>query len=170
MRGSLIFAFLAEVRRYDPAGVVAHGDGFDADFKEPVLLDRDDDGLGERVRAEHPPVRIPCQVETQEFEAERMYPAGNAPSSKLTLVFHFKDLERLGLVDALTGEALIRTGDRLAGIYDKAGRLVQATRTPSGLYATEVRPIGFGLHRAGPTRNLLLVQFDEHRTAAPRES
>jgi hypothetical protein len=173
VRGSLIFAFLAELHRLDvgrtarPPGLPS---GMDEDFKEPVLLDRDDDGIGERIRNELPPVRVPCQVEPAVFEEERMYPAGTSPRSQMALVFHFKDLERLGLVDAATGEALIRTGDRLAGIYDKAGRLVQAIRTPPGLYATEVRPIGFGLHRAGPTRNLLLVQFDERRTAAPRES
>jgi hypothetical protein len=99
-----------------------------------------------------------------------MYPAGNSPRSKLMLVFHFRDLERLALVDSATGEALIRPGDRLAGLFDKAGRLVQAVQTPPGLYAIEARPIGFGLSRWRPRRNLLLVTFEERRTATQRES
>ncbi len=46
-------------------------------------------------------------------------------------------------------------------IYDLAGNLVQAIRTPPGLYVTEARPIGFGLYRAKPSRNLLLVTFSD---------
>jgi hypothetical protein len=171
VRGSLIFAFLAELHRLDvgvarPPGVAG---GMDEDFKEPALLDRDDDGIGERVRNELPPVRVPCQVEPAVFEEQRMYPAGSSPRSQVSLVFHYRDLERLGLVDAVTGEALVRTGDRLGGLYDRSGRLVQAIRTPPGLYATEARPLGFGLSRWRPSRNLLLVTFEERRTATQRE-
>ena len=72
-------------------------------------------------------------------------------------------------MDAATGEALVRHGVRLAGLYDKAGRLVQAVRTPPGMYATATRPLGFGLGRHRPTRNLLLVTFEERRTATQRE-
>ena len=142
----------------------------DEDFKEPILVDRDDDGIGERARNELPPVRVPCQIEPAVFEQERMYPAGSSPRSQVSLVFHFADLERLGLVDATTGEALVRPGDRLGGIYDKGGRLVQTIRTPPGLYATEARPLGFGLHRWRPSRNLLLVTFEERRIATQRET
>ncbi len=177
MRGSLIFAFLAELHQLDVGGTAAGPPrppsvvtGMDEDFKEPVLVDRDDDGIGERVRNELPPVRAPCQVEPAIFEEQRLYAAGSSPRTQLALVFHFADLTRLGLVDAATGEALIRPGDRLAGIYDKAGRPVQLICTPPGLYATEARPMGFGLHRAAPSRNLLLVTFEARRTATQRET
>jgi hypothetical protein len=173
VRGSLIFAFLAELRRVDVAGARAPpvgATGMDEDFREPVLVDADDDGIGERRPHELQPVRVPCQVEPAALEEQRMYPAGNSPRSKLMLVFHFRDLERLALVDSATGEALIRPGDRLAGLFDKAGRLVQAVQTPPGLYAIEARPIGFGLSRWRPRRNLLLVTFEERRTATQRES
>jgi hypothetical protein len=43
-----------------------------------------------------------------------------------------------------------------------------AIRTPPGLYATEARPIGFGLHMARPHRNLLLVTFGDRQTATGR--
>ena len=97
-----------------------------------------------------------------------MLASGNAPRSQLDLVFHFKDLERLGLVDPASGDALIRPGDRLAAIYDKAGHLVQAVRTPPGLYVTEARPIGFGLSMARPRRNLLSVTFEDRQQGKRR--
>ena len=88
-RGRLIFPFLADIRRIDTAamatseldGVGPLTGGYDSDFKEPVLVDRDGDGIGERMRAEHAPVRIPCQVDTKAFEELRMFAAGNAPRS-----------------------------------------------------------------------------------------
>ena len=176
MRGRLIFPFLAELFRLDthamatldPDGPGPLEGGYDPDFKEPVLVDRDDDGIGERVRQEFPPVRVPCQVEPEVFEDLRMFASGNAPRSRINLVFHFKDLERFELVDEASGDALIRTGDRLGAIHDIAGDLVQAIRTPPGLYVTEARPIGFGLNLAQPRRNLLLVSFEDRQPAAGR--
>ncbi len=169
MRGRLIFPFLAELHRLDsqalattdPDGAGPLTGGYDADFKEPVLIDADDDGVAEPLRREHAPVRVPCQVEPEAFESLRMVSSGNTPRSNIELVFHFRDLERLGLVDTTTGDALIRPSDRLGALYDVAGHLVQAIRTPPGLYVTESRPSGFGLHRQRPQRNLLVVTFQD---------
>ena len=104
MRGRLIFPFIAELHRLDTQAM-ALGDagagvppGYDDDFKEPILVDTDDDGVGEPFRREHPPVRVPCQVEPEAFEALRMATSGNTPRSSFDLIFHFRDLERLGLV------------------------------------------------------------------------
>lgn len=177
MRGRLIFAFLAQLFRLDtrataaldPDGAGPLTSGYDDDFKEGVLVDRDGDGIGERVRVEHPPLQIPCQVEPAEFEALGMFPSGNAPRSKLTLLFHFKDLERMGLVDAATGDALVRPGDRLGAILDRTGVLVQAIRTPPGLFVTEARIGGFGFGLLRPHRNLLLVSFSDRPLASVRE-
>lgn len=149
----------------DPDGAGELSSGFDPDFREPVLLDADGDGVAEPFRREHPPVRVPCQVEPEAFQAVRMAAAGNTPRSGFDLVFHFKDLERLGLVDPTTGDALIRPSDRLGGLYDLRGQLVQAVRTPPGLYVTEARPLGFGLSRRRPHRNLLLVSFEDRPAA-----
>lgn len=167
MRGRLIFAFLAELYRLDTLATATTPPGYDADFKEPALLDTGD-ALGARVRGELPPVLVPCQVDSDAFDALQMFAAGNSPRSHLRLVFHFAHLERAGLVDPATGTALIRVGDRLGAIFDSAGELVQSVRTPPGLYVTEARPIGFGLFLPRPRRNLLLVSFDERDTAAPR--
>lgn len=172
MRGRLIFQFAAELRRLDPAATAADPDaggpltsGYDEDFRESVLVDPDGDGVGTPVRRELPAVRVPCQVDTKVFEELRMQAGGNAPRARLDLVFHFRDLERLGLVDATTGEALIRSGDRLAGIYDRSGELVQSVPAKPGLYVTEARPTGFGLGMARPRRNLLLVTFEDRELA-----
>jgi hypothetical protein len=176
MRGRLIFPFLAEFHRLDtlttaiadPDGAGPLEGGYDPDFKEPVLVDHDDDGIGERVRREHPPVRVPCQVETEAFEQLALFASGHSPNSAVRLVLHFSDLERMGLVDAATGDALIRVGDRLGAILDMAGALVQRIRTPPGLYVSEGRPSGFGLYVPRPRRNLLVVSLHERATAAPR--
>jgi hypothetical protein len=161
MRGRLIFPFLAELHRLDTVAMATDAPGYDQDFKEPALLDVDGDGVGDAFRREHPPVRVPCQVEPETLNALRMTPSGNAHASSLDLVFHFRDLERLGLVDVTTGEALIRASDRLGGLFDTEGQLVWAVRTPPGLYVTEARHAGFGLFRRRPRRNLLVVSFSD---------
>ncbi|MFH0902223.1 MAG: hypothetical protein V2A73_16445 [Pseudomonadota bacterium] len=175
-RGRLIFPFLAELARLDtsataevdPDGMGPLMSGYDADFKESVLVDADGDGLAERVRREHPAVFLPCQVEPDAFDALRLLATGNSPRTRIELLFHFSDLEREGLVDKEAGDALIRPGDRLVALHDRAGALVQAIRTPPGLYATEARPIGFGLGLGNPQRNLLLVIFGDRPVASGR--
>jgi hypothetical protein len=168
MRGRLINPFLAEIAQLDTAATAADPDGagpgvsgYDPDFKETVILGTPG---GERLdaRKEKPPIRVPCQVEVGAFEALQQLAAGNSPNSRIVLVFHFRDLERMGLVDTATGEPLLRINDRLVAIHRMDGVLVQAVRTPPRLYATEVQPQSFGL---GLSRNLLLVTFDEREVA-----
>jgi len=142
----LIFPFLAEIARLDPSTTA-----YDADFAEPVAGGR----------RELPPIRVRAQVEPAEYEDLVQAAAGNVPRSRLGLVFEFRDLERHGLVDPTTGEALLRPGDRLVAIHDVLGQLVQVIRTPPGLYLTEARPIGFGLFRRRPRRRLLLAHFED---------
>jgi len=165
MRGRLINPFAAELAQLDTAATAADPDGpgpltsgYDADFQETVLLPSPS-GRGRDARREKPPIRIPCQVEVQAFGALTELPTGNSPRSHLVLVFHFGDLEQLGLVDPTTGDALLRPGDHLVAIRDlSTGELVQAIRTPPGLYLTEAQPQSFGL---GGRRNLLLATFGE---------
>lgn len=168
MRGRLIFQFLAEIFRLDTLATASTiPSGFDPDFKEARVLDISGDGTGERMRNEHPPIRVPCQVEPKTFEELAAFASGNSPRANINLVFHFQDLERLSLVDD-NGEAMIRPGDRLGGIYDKANALVQVIRNP--MYAVDARPMGFGLHMAKPSRNLLFVTFDSRQHASRRNA
>jgi hypothetical protein len=163
MRGRLINPFLAEIARLDtvatgadPDGAGVLASGYDPDFKETLVLD--DSGERRDARREMDPILVPCQVEVGAFEALQQLASGASPNSQVTLVFHFRDLERMGLVDPASGDALLRVNDRLVAIRDLAGNLVQAVRTRPGLYATEVQPQSFGL---GRSRNLLLVTFQE---------
>jgi len=168
MRGRLINPFLAEIARLDTSATAADPDGpgplvsgYDPDFRETVVLD--DASARRDARREMPPVLVPCQVEVGAFEALQQLAAGNSPNSQVTLVFHFRDLERMGLVDPATGDALLRINDRLVAIHDAAGNLIQAVRTPPGLYVTEVQPQSFGM---GQHRNLLLVRYEERELGA----
>ena len=53
MRGRLIFPFVAELHRLDTHAMATtdpdpdgpHTSGYDPDFKEPVRIDEDDDGV-----------------------------------------------------------------------------------------------------------------------------
>lgn len=90
---------------------------------------------------------------------------GMSPRSHVVLVFHFQDLEPMGLVDLGSGDALLRVDDRLVPIRDyHTGDVVQAVRTPPGLYIIEVQPQSFGL---GLRRNLLFAVFNE-RALGPK--
>lgn len=169
MRGRLINPFLAEIAQLDTVSTDADPDGlgpltsgYDDDFKETAVVALPS-GKRADARKEKPLLRIPCQVEVSTFETLVQLASGASPTSRVALVFHFRDLESMALVDAHTGEALLRVNDRLVGIYTMHGELVQAIRTPPGLYATEVQPQSFGL---GLLRNLLLVTFQERDVAA----
>lgn len=169
MRGRLVFPFLAQfycLQRSQDDPAPGTNVALDPDFKEPVLVDRDGDGIGERHRRECPPVLVPCQVEPGTFEQIRLLPSGRAPDSRLDLVLHYRDLERLDLVDATNGLSLIRPGDRLGGIFDLAENPVQLVRDPPGLFVSETRPAGFGLGLGRPGRNLLMVTFAARAVAA----
>ncbi len=159
MRGRLLFPFVAEIAQLDRTA-----SRFDPDFKEPLP-----DGRVEQT------ITLPCQVEVGEFETLEEAFSGDLPKTALTLVFHFRDLERQGLIvdapagasarrgakprsSAETGDAKLRVGDRLAALRDRAGNIVQAIQTPPGLFAIEVRPLTFGF---GLARNLLLAIFHD---------
>ncbi len=159
-RGRLIWPFLAELRQLDTAATAAGPPtpGYDADFREPVRVPDGSARGSHSARTEKVAIRLPCQVEDDDMNRGEPQPAGEAMRTRLTLVFHFRDLERLGMVDA-NGLATIRIGDRLAGIYRTNGALVQTFVDPPGVYATKVAPSGWGLD--GLQRNLLVVTFEE---------
>ncbi len=171
MRGRLINPFLAEIAQLDTVATAEDPDsagpltsGYDPDFKETVLVP-DTGWRGHDARREKPLIRLPCQIEVQSFGELQELLTGNSPRSHLVLVFHFEDLERMDLVDPGSGDALLRVDDRLVSIRDyHTGELVQAVRTPPGLYITEVQPQSFGL---GLKRNLLFAVFNE-RALGPK--
>lgn len=172
-RGRLIFPFLAELHQLDteataqdPDGAGPLTSGYDPDFREPIRIPQPGQQLGISARVEKAPIRLECQVEPGTFEAIQQLFSGNVPQGLMQLVFHYAELESRGLVDSASGDAMIRTGDRLGAIYDIKNNLVQEIRNPPGLYITEAKPIGFGLNSAHPHRNLLLVTLEDREQGA----
>lgn len=169
-RGKLIFPFLAEIAQLDTLATAADPDGagplesgYDSDFNEPIFVPDGTKQLGTYTRKEKDSIRIPCQVEPDTWDAMQQLAGGIALDAEMALIFHFQDLENMGLIDIMTGDVMIRIGDRLVAIYDLDGKLIQSVTTPPGLYVQEVKPIGFGLNMQKPSRNLLMVAFSDRR-------
>lgn len=169
-RGRLINPFMAVIARFDrnatrdqpPDDDGVLPSGFDDVFREPLVVTQDD-GTRDEARRERL-IYVPCQVEDHAFQTQRMTEAGNNPDSRLVLVFHFRDLERLSLVNRETGIARITPNDRLVEIRSYCCRhLIQKIPDPPGLYATQALPTAFSLARA---RNLLVVTFQERERTA----
>lgn len=154
-RGRLICPFLATIYRLDTRAIDVAG-GYDPDFRTTKHAYPGNVGARTSTRREFAPVDLRCQVEVGRWEAQRQMASGNARDDQLTLVFHFVELEALGLVDAVTGDALIRVNDRLSALKRLDGALVQKIPEP-GLFATEPQIGGIGI---GGRRNLLIVSFD----------
>lgn len=166
-RGRLIFPMLVRLAQLDTVAMAADPDGagplttgLDPDFREPVRLPVVGGGPGTDTRQETLSDFLPCQVEVAKWDDRRQAYTGNLPEGSLILVFHFGDLEDRLMIDD-HGEAKIRVGDRLEGIYAfDTQELIQRPRTP--LYAVQPQPNSFGLD--GQRRNLLLLGF------APRDA
>lgn len=165
-RGSLIFPMIFEIAQLDTAAMAADPDGagplttgYDDEFREPVLVPpTSGSDRGTVVRVETI-VQVPAQYEAGTQEATFMQATGRSPDSEVRLTLHFKDLERLGLVEAATGRPLLRVNDRLHAVYHLRNlSLIEQFPDPPGLFCTEAQSRSFGL---GPHRNLLLLTFRE---------
>lgn len=165
MRGRLIQKFLAKIARLDTAAIETAGN-YDADFRELLMADSVGDGVGQPARLEHEAITVPVQIAPNTWESLQATDVGNAPNTEIVLYFHFRDLELLSLLDPVSGDALIRVGDRLVEIQDRTGVLIQSIRTPPGLYCIESAPVGWGISLLRPTRNLLKTRWQE-RSAVP---
>lgn len=174
-RGRLIFPFLCDVARLDTAATAADPDaggplveGYDDEFREPVIVPPAATQGSARgvVRRVESVVRCEAQIEDDQYEKLEMVATGRTAESSVILVFHFADLERRGLVDTVTGEALIRINDRLDSIYTRRGVLVQSVRNPPGLFCVEAKPRSFGLDLSSSHRNLLVCTFEARATGA----
>ena len=128
--------------------------GYDDDFKEIVVVSAP---TRTSERQEQDSIFVPSQIESPSLEMLEQMAAGNVPDSKMMLVWARKDLEELHLIVPETGECLVRVNDRLVSIRDKCMNLIQAIRSPPGLYVTEVRPTwGIAGHR-----DLFVVTLDD---------
>lgn len=174
-RGRLIWPFVARIARLDRASTSADPDGlggqtsgYDDLFREARQLPEPDVQHGRDARTELEPLDLRCQIEDLAWDQLRMMMTGPSPSVEVTLVFHFLELELLGLIDSETGTALAPVvGDRLVSIHRSIDlALVQKVRHPPGLYCVHAEPRSHGL--SGLERNLLVCTFRERDTSAER--
>lgn len=156
-RGRIIFGFRCVFAQLDTESTEAQagGNGYDQDFREPVQV-ADGTQLGVSARQEAT-VTIRAQIEPGAFDSLRKYTNGDSRDARFTVIAHFGDLERAGLVDAL-GNPSIRVNDRLAEIREDtmAAALLLSVPALPGLYVSQVMPLGFGL---GKKRNLLQIDM-----------
>ncbi len=168
-RGRLIFPQLARLGRVDLSGIAGpqtsgEDSGFDPVFREPIRL-QNGTQEGESARRELEPLDMKCQVEDEVWEQVQMLATGNSPLTRLTLIFHYRDLEEQGLVDAETGEQLApRVGDRLISMHKTDSTLIRLA--PPRLYCIQAVDRSFGLSGGG--RNLLACVFETRETAQPQ--
>jgi len=170
-----VFPSLVDIAQLDTAATAADPDaggplssGYDDELREPVIVPppaAQGSARGE-VRRVESMVQCQAQIEDDQFEALEMMATGQSPGSDLTIALHFRDLERRGLVSALTGEPLIRVNDRLSAIYTRRGVLVQSIRNPPGLFCVQAKARSFGLGIGSSRRNLLLCTFEHRSTGA----
>jgi hypothetical protein len=118
-------------------------DGYDPDLREP--REKQVAG-GQAITATTvygAEVKVPCQLETKQFEELHMLAQGDASENKVTVVLHRRDLTRLGLIEALTGRPTIKKGDK-ALRFEKRGAIVLQFAEP--LYVHQIAPgsAGFG--------------------------
>lgn len=129
--------------------------GFDDDFKEVVVVTTNGARIVER--KEQDSIFIPSQVEVDAFEALQMMTTGNSPNTTIRIVWAFRNLEEMGLIDPETGDCLVRVNDRLVSFCDDCRNRFAVVRTPPGLYVTQLQPT-FGISN---TRDLLIVTLED---------
>lgn len=149
-RGRLIVPFLVDLARLDTQLTA-----YDDTFRTPRV--RVIAGKRIETRTEQPILRVPCQVEPSDDKMQTQTPGGDAPSTSITLVFHFKTLEKMKLLDE-NGEPTIRVNTRLAALRRKNGTLIRTYPEKPGIFAVKVQSDGYGL---GGERNLCLVLFTD---------
>ena len=147
----------------------AVGGGYDPIFHEPVMVPPPTGSSRGIITRDDDLIRLPAQVEPEEFEALNMGHTGSSPRSLLRLTFHYKDLEGAGLLDATTKRPKLRTNDRLVAIYDiRTTALIETFPNPPGFFAAQVQSADFGL--SSFKRNLLVVTFVERKLSEKQEA
>lgn len=163
MRGRLLFPFYVEIAQLDTEAIDTAGN-YDPVYRTVRKVDTDGDGIGETQRAYKSTVLLPAQIEDRAMEEYNPTVFGNVPEHDMVLVFHFKDLERLSLIDP-DGRPSINVGDKLVAIKNKHGTLIRTIPDPPGLYVVEPRD-SYDLSTI--KRNLLVVFLRERKETADR--
>ena len=165
--GDLLFPEIAVLRFLDTNAQEVAGD-FDPDYREPRIPDSNANQLGKAVRTEQPEFKIRAQVATITHQRLAQQEHGGAQDTpNLELTFHFRDLDKLGLLES-DGRPKIQIGTRVARIENKAGKVLFDYPLPEGMFITATRHSGHMLGQA----NLWVCTLADRRQAAggPRPS
>jgi hypothetical protein len=150
--GRLIRPLIVEIAPLDGEAIRAAGD-----FDDVLRTVKHAHVAGVRTdgRREKAPVRLPCQVEQARGADPRPTPTGTVLDSQMSLVFHRRDLLRLGFIGP-DGNPTLRRDDRIVALYTGQGVLIRQVDPP--LYVREVLPAGHGL---AASENLWVLRCDD---------
>lgn len=131
---------IAATQGQDPAGDATTG--YDPDFREPIALQASGGAPVTDTRVYGEDISIPCQIEFKTYEELQMIEAGDANLSKIAIVLHRRDLQRLGLLDA-DGNITIKKGDKIVR-FEKNGRTTLVPHEQLWVYRIDPASQGFG--------------------------
>lgn len=173
-RGALIWPMLVDIERIDTVATrtlptpPGPGPGYDDDFQEPILISPTavvpgvpnvGSPRGTISTQYQTAVRLHAQVEIVDFNLLRQFANGDAARCEVRLVFHYAEIETLGLLDA-TGAPTLRKHDRLRRIlHARTEESVVEFADVPGLYAIRVEDRSFGL--SSGMRNLLIITYQD---------
>lgn len=158
MRGRLINPTVVEIARYEPSAAT-----YDPTYDE-ITTSTDEDGKIAEDRPEAAPVRLHAQVRNARVDELAVVGTSLDVGRKLTLTFHFRELEGKGLVDPSTGRPRLNVGDRILAFYGVRGGLLEKIAYPPGLYAVAAMGQTVGI---GRSRNLHRMIFSSRSQGAP---
>jgi len=164
-RGRLIWPVRAKIEQLDTAATKANPgtqpSGYDRIFREPVKFEAGGDS-----RVYRDPVMVPCQFKDRAsgpYDKLEQFPDGRVLRFRLRLLFHYRDLEMMGLVDG-EGRCAFQPSDRLCALYENDGTTLIRTFNETPLYCVHVQDRSFGL--SALKRNLVMLYFDDRDTAS----
>jgi len=134
--------------------------GYDPVSEQPIVSWTN--GSPVAPRQEMAAVRIAAQLEVASHERLRAAFGGDAPVSRWVFVVHRRQLRRLGLVDATTGDCLLKARDRIARVIRRRGTSAGQTvgfRMP--LYIYETKPASAGVGPDGYSLELLYTMEED---------
>jgi len=159
-RGILPFWLWVDIAPLD-VQQMATDNVYDDDWREPLKVDGNADGLGEEQRREGATITIKGNPERDRDELRRMTRGGDLADSAIGIVVRTLDLELAGQINA-DGSLIFKKGDRLVEIRDKRGLVVDNfTRTP--LYLEHAMRLQADI---GHTSNHALMLFTNRKLGA----
>lgn len=181
-RGRLIRPILVEIAQLDTLATsldqedadasTGVSSGYHPNFREPRILPPSNKSAASSPRGNSARrekfIRCAAQWEVDNFDFLQQWASGNSPGNRITLVFHYRDLEKRGLLDS-SGRARIHVDDRICAVYHiKTGKLIQSFEESVGhsLYITQLELGSMGL--SGQHRNLLWATVEDRETSIRR--